>query len=60
MALVHPDRGRVDESWTTVTSKDNLLTDYDGWDPKLGQMLNLVPLGDVLEWKLCMHMPLLR
>ncbi|KIW67265.1 hypothetical protein PV04_06530 [Phialophora macrospora] len=60
MALAHPDRGRVDESWTTVTSKDNLLADYDGWDPKLVKMLDLVPEGDVLEWKLCMHMPLLR
>lgn len=60
MALAHPDRGRVDESWTTVTSKKNLLTEYEGWDPMLIKILDLVPEGDVLEWKLCMHMPLLR
>lgn len=60
MALAHPDRGRVDESWTTVSSKKNLLSEYEGWDPKLVKMLNLVPEGNVLEWKLCMHMPLLR
>ncbi|KAL2423366.1 FAD-dependent monooxygenase atnJ [Exophiala dermatitidis] len=60
MALAHPDRGRVDESWTTVTSKKHLLGEYEGWDPMLIKMLNLVPEGDVLEWKLCMHMPLLR
>ncbi|EHY55516.1 hypothetical protein HRR83_008944 [Exophiala dermatitidis] len=60
MALAHPDRGRVDESWTTVTSKKHLLGEYKGWDPMLIKMLNLVPEGDVLEWKLCMHMPLLR
>jgi salicylate hydroxylase len=60
IALAHPDRNRVDESWTTVTSKDNLLADYEGWDPKLVQMLNMVPPGECLEWKLCMHMPLLR
>ncbi|KIV79446.1 hypothetical protein PV11_07008 [Exophiala sideris] len=60
MALAHPDRGRVDESWTTVTSKKNLLAEYEGWDPKLLEMFDLVPEGDVLEWKLCMHMPLIR
>lgn len=60
MALAHPDRGRVDESWTTVTSKKILLSEYQGWDPNLIKMLNLVPEGDVLEWKLCMHMPLSR
>lgn len=60
MALAHPDRGRVDESWTTVTSKKNLLAEYEGWDPKLIEMFSLVPEGDVLEWKLCMHMPLVR
>jgi len=60
MALAHPDRGRVDESWTTVSSKKNLLAEYDGWDPQLVKMLNLVPEGEVLEWKLCMHMPLQR
>ena len=60
MALAHPDRGRVDESWTTVSSKKNLLSEYEGWDPKLIEMLEMVPEGDVLEWKLCMHMPLIR
>lgn len=60
MALAHPDRGRVDEGWTTVSSKKTLLSEYEGWDPKLIKMLHLVPEGDVLEWKLCMHMPLLR
>jgi salicylate hydroxylase len=60
MALAHPDRGRVDESWTSVSSKKNLLGEYEGWDPKLIKLLDLVPEGDVLEWKLCMHMPLTR
>ena len=60
MALAHPDRGRVDESWTTVSSKKNLLSEYEGWDPRLIKLLDLVPEGDILEWKLCMHMPLLR
>ncbi|KAK5468725.1 hypothetical protein LTR20_003071 [Exophiala xenobiotica] len=60
MALAHPDRGRVDESWTTVSSKKSLLGEYEGWDPKLIEMLEMVPEGDVLEWKLCMHMPLIR
>jgi salicylate hydroxylase len=60
MALAHPDRGRVDESWTTVSSKKNLLGEYEGWDSKLIEMLEMVPVGDVLESKLCMHMPLIR
>ncbi|KAL6243005.1 hypothetical protein RBB50_010105 [Rhinocladiella similis] len=60
MALAHPDRGRVDESWTTVSSKKNLLSEYEGWDENLIRLLEMVPEGDVLEWKLCMHMPLIR
>jgi len=60
MALAHPDRGRVDEDWTTVTSKSNLLNEYKGWDPRLVKMLNMVPEGKVLEWKICWHQPLIR
>lgn len=60
MALSHPDRGRVDESWTSVSSKRNLLAEYEGWDPNLIKLLDLVPEGEVLEWKLCMHAPLAR
>lgn len=60
MALSHPDRGRVDESWTSVSSKKNLLAEYEGWDPNLIRLLDLVPEGEVLEWKLCMHAPLVR
>jgi salicylate hydroxylase len=60
IALAHPDRGRVDEGWTTVSSKKNLLAEYEGWDPVLLKLFDLVPEGNVLEWKLCMHMPLSR
>jgi len=60
MALSHPDRGRVDESWTSISSKKNLLAEYEGWDPNLIKLLDLVPEGEVLEWKLCMHAPLAR
>ena len=40
MACAHPDRERVDEDWTTVTSKDHLLNEYKGWDPRLVKMLD--------------------
>ena len=55
LVLAHPDRGGLEESWTTVGSKKNLLAEYEGWDPKLIKMLELVPDQDVLEWKLCSH-----
>ena len=58
MVMVHPDRGGVEESWTTKGSKSDVLREYDGWDPTLVKMLKLVPEGDVLEWKLCTHLPL--
>jgi salicylate hydroxylase len=58
IVLVHPDRGGVDESWTKVGSKSNLLDEYRGWDSRLVKMLSLIPDKEVLEWKLCSHSPL--
>ncbi len=58
VVLAHPDRGGLEESWTTIGSKKGLLDEYDGWDPNLVKMLNLVPDREVLEWKLCSHPPL--
>ncbi|KAL3426718.1 3-hydroxybenzoate 6-hydroxylase [Phlyctema vagabunda] len=58
LAMAHPDRGGVDESWTTVGSKEKLLKEYENWDPILYKMLVLVPTQEVLEWKLCSHIPL--
>ncbi|KAF7554714.1 hypothetical protein G7Z17_g2721 [Cylindrodendrum hubeiense] len=58
IAMAHPDRGGLEESWTTRGSKEMLLKEYEGWDPLLVKMLTLVPDEEVLEWKLCSHPPL--
>lgn len=58
IAMAHPDRGGLEESWTTRGSKEMLLKEYEGWDPLLVKMLTLVPDEEVMEWKLCSHPPL--
>ncbi|KAJ5899613.1 Monooxygenase FAD-binding [Penicillium taxi] len=58
VVLLHPDSKDAEESWTTKGSKQTMLDNYKGWDPKLQKLLNLVQDDEVLEWKLCLHLPL--
>ncbi|KAL1981680.1 hypothetical protein VTN96DRAFT_2343 [Rasamsonia emersonii] len=58
VVLLHPDRGTVDESWTTRGSKQNMIDDYAGWDEKVRQIVGMVEEDEVLEWKLCLYPPL--
>lgn len=43
VVLIHPDNGDAEESWTSVTDKQNVLTDYQGWDPTLLKLVALAP-----------------
>lgn len=57
--LAHPDRSpNLEESWTTKGSKQAMLDEYRGWDPRVRKLIDLVADGEVLEWKLCLHSPL--
>jgi salicylate hydroxylase len=58
VVLLHPDRGTVDESWTTRGSKQQMIDDYAGWDEKVCQIVSMVEEDEVLEWKLCLYPPL--
>ncbi|KAJ5661897.1 Monooxygenase FAD-binding, partial [Penicillium maclennaniae] len=58
VVLLHPDRQEVEESWTTKGSKQAMVDNYKGWDPKIGKIIDLVEEDEVLEWKLCLHRPL--
>jgi len=58
VVLLHPDRHGVEESWTTRGSKQRMVDDYEGWDPVVRKLIDLVPDDEVLEWKLCLHPPL--
>ncbi|KAL4908944.1 hypothetical protein BDW74DRAFT_174172 [Aspergillus multicolor] len=58
IVLVHPDRHGIEESWTTRGSKQRMIDDYDGWDPVVTKLIDMVPDEEVLEWKLCLHAPL--
>ncbi|KAL4936599.1 hypothetical protein BDV06DRAFT_89991 [Aspergillus oleicola] len=58
IVLLHPDRYGVQESWTTRGSKQRMVDDYEGWDPVVNKLIDLVPDDEVLEWKLCLHPPL--
>ncbi|KAF7587842.1 hypothetical protein BBP40_006665 [Aspergillus hancockii] len=58
VVLLHPDEHSVEESWTTKGSKQNMVDNYRGWDPKVRKLIGLVAEDEVLEWKLCLHSPL--
>ncbi|KAJ6095659.1 Monooxygenase FAD-binding [Penicillium sp. IBT 16267x] len=58
VVLLHPDRQGVEESWTTKGSKQAMVDNYQGWDPKVRKLIDLVDDDEVLEWKLCLHRPL--
>jgi salicylate hydroxylase len=56
MVLAHPDtQFDSEESWTAKGSKDQLLKDFEGWDPELEKLLHFCPPGEVMRWKLCDH-----
>lgn len=46
------------ETYTTKGSKSAMLSVYDDFCPMVKKMLNLVPEGEVCEWKLRVHAPL--
>lgn len=58
VVLLHPDRQEVEESWTTKGSKQAMVDNYEGWDPTIRKIIDLVDDDEVLEWKLCLHRPL--
>ncbi|KAJ9488550.1 hypothetical protein VN97_g4764 [Penicillium thymicola] len=58
VVLLHPDGHGVEESWTTKGSKQAMIDNYDGWDSRVRKLIDLVDDNEVLEWKLCLHLPL--
>jgi salicylate hydroxylase len=58
MSTAHPDRRFVAaESWTTTGSKKEMLDTFSDFCPRVQKLLQLVPEGSVLEWKLRVHSP---
>lgn len=45
-------------TYTTTGSKKEMLRVYEDFCPKIQRILNLVPDGEVVEWKLRVHSPL--
>ncbi|OCL03719.1 2-polyprenyl-6-methoxyphenol hydroxylase [Glonium stellatum] len=45
-------------TYTTKASKSTMLSVYSDFCPKVRRMLDLVPEGEVCEWKLRVHSPL--
>lgn len=59
MSTTQPDRHFVQaDTWTAVGSKDEMLKTFHDFCPRIQKLLNLVPEGEVLEWKLRVHVPL--
>lgn len=55
LVLLHPDNVRTQESWTVKGDKKEMLQFYRNWNSLVRRLLDLVPNGEVLEWKLCDH-----
>ena len=51
--------GAPDAQYTTKGSKKAMLEVYGDFCPMIHRMLNLVPEGEVVEWKLRVHDPLI-
>ena len=62
MSTAHPDTHFTAEPTSTWTSnngsKADLLDTFKTFCPRVQKLLNLVPEGNVLEWRLRVHLPL--
>lgn len=61
ISTAHPDTNFAaapDETYTTLGSKESMLSVYSDFGPIIQKMLNMVPEGEVCEWKLRVHQPL--
>ena len=58
LVLLHPDKEGTEESWTTKGDKKEMLEFFKNWNSRVKKLLDCVPPGEVLEWKLCDHAPL--
>ncbi|KAJ0115705.1 salicylate hydroxylase [Diaporthe amygdali] len=61
ISTAHPDSNFAaapDETYTTLGSKESMLSVYSDFAPVIQKMLNMVPEGEVCEWKLRVHQPL--
>lgn len=58
MSSIQPDRNFAaapSATYTTKGSKISMLDTFSDFCPLMQRMLNLVPAGEVCEWKLCVH-----
>lgn len=58
VVMLHPDRGGVEESWTTKGSKQDMIDDYRGWERRITKLIDMMARDEILEWKLRLHAPL--
>ncbi|KAJ9126276.1 hypothetical protein QFC24_002007 [Naganishia onofrii] len=62
MSTAHPDTHFTSEPTSTWTSsngsKEDLLDTFKTFCPRVQKLLKLVPAGNVLEWRLRVHLPL--
>lgn len=59
MSTTQPDRNFVQaDTWTAAGSKTEMLETFHDFCPRVQKLLQLVPEGEVLEWKLRVHKPL--
>lgn len=58
LVLIHPDDGGAhsEESWTSVTDKQNVVADFEGWDARLLKLIALAP-AEVPNFRMFAHPP---
>lgn len=59
VVLIHPDDGgaHFEESWTSVTDKQNAVADLKGWDPRVLKLIALAPDEVLTSVCLLIHLP---
>ena len=58
IVLLHPDKQGTKESWTAKGDRKEMVTFYKTWNTRVKKLIDCVPAGEVLEWKLCDRAPL--
>ncbi|RYP11133.1 hypothetical protein DL765_007882 [Monosporascus sp. GIB2] len=56
VVLIHPDDGHAEESWTSVTDKQNVVANYQGWNSTLLKLIDLAP-AEVPNFRMFIYPP---
>jgi salicylate hydroxylase len=56
VVLIHPDNDQTEESWTTITEKENVAAAFSGWNQTIHKLVDLAPT-QVPNFRLFLYPP---